>query len=131
VDTTVSPDGSTLASFIWDVETDIHWDIELVSLTGEPERRLFTPSPRNEMHPEFSPDGNWIAYTSGHGDSSEIYVKAFPERGAAIQVSRGGGSRAFWDPDGDALFFLGENDTVLMRTEFTTGATPRRVLQSG
>jgi serine/threonine protein kinase len=121
----VSPDGRYLASFIWDPETDTHWDLEVVSLEGDLTRRRFAEGPDDEMFPRFSPDGNWLAYTSDRSGAEEIYIKRFPERGAAIQVSRSGGDRPLWGPRGDTMYYIGEDDGALMKVEIELGAPPR------
>ena len=46
-----------------------------------------------EIHPRFSPDGKWIAYTSDESGRSEVYVRPFDEEPATRwQVSTDGGS---------------------------------------
>ena len=122
----VSPDGRWLAGFIWDVETDTHWDVEIVSLEGEITRERFSPGPHNEWFPRFSPDGGWLAYTSDRSGQNEVYIKRFPERGAPIQVSRGGGRRPLWSRSGDELYYLAwDKKPALMRVEIELGASPR------
>ena len=32
----------------------------------------------DERHPRFSPDGDWIAFTSDRSGQDEVYVKSFP-----------------------------------------------------
>ena len=72
---------------------------------GKPEP--FARSQANQMHPFFSPDGRWIAYTSDESGSNEVYVRPFPETaaGGKWQVSSGGGQVPVWSPDGRNLFF--------------------------
>jgi len=56
-----------------------------------------------------SPDGRWLAYTSTEAGPYEIYVRPFtPEApaGTKWQVSKGGGIRPIWRPDGKELFYL-------------------------
>jgi Tol biopolymer transport system component len=77
------------------------------------------------MYPQFSPDGSWIAYESDRSGSSEVYVKRFPEEGAAIQISRGGGERPLWDPRGGKLYYFDDDANVLMAVEIELAETPR------
>lgn len=120
----VSPDGRHLVGFMWDTETDKHWDIEVVSLEGDPSPRRFAASTAHEMEPCFSPDGRWIAYDSDRSGSFEVYIKRFPEQGAAIQVSRSGGRRPFWDPRGGKLYFYDGDEKALMAADVVLGPTP-------
>ena len=54
-----------------------------------------------------------------------MYIKRFPERGAPIQVSRGGGRRPLWSRSGDELYYLAKWKAALMRVEIELGASPR------
>ena len=39
---------------------------------------LFLGTEFDERHPRFSPDGDWIAFTSDRPGQDEVYVKSFP-----------------------------------------------------
>lgn len=54
----------------------------------------------------FSPDGRWVAYQAGDGQSGEAttYVQPFPPTGTKYQIARGG--RPLWSPDGTRLYFV-------------------------
>jgi len=65
-----------------------------------------------------SPNGKWIAYTSGESGRNEIYVQNFPPGGGKWQVSIMGGREAHWRPDGKELFYL--QSTKLMVVEVKT-----------
>ena len=43
---------------------------------GTPE--LFLATPSDDVEPAFSPDGRWLAYSSGEAGTYEIYVRPFP-----------------------------------------------------
>jgi serine/threonine-protein kinase len=51
---------------------------------GKPE--LFLPPSFDPQTPRFSPDGRWLAYTSGESGAREVYMKSFPDRGGKWQV---------------------------------------------
>jgi hypothetical protein len=70
---------------------------------GEPE--AFATTPFAEEGPTFSPDGRWLAYTSGETGRPEVFVASFPAGGGKWQVSDGGGSQPRWSGDGRELFF--------------------------
>ena len=52
-----------------------------------------------------SPDGNLAAYDSDESRTREVHVSAFPVARQPTVVSRGGGTRPFWAPDGNTLFY--------------------------
>jgi Tol biopolymer transport system component len=82
---------------------------------GKPE--FFLGTPFHELHPVFSPDGHWIAYTSDASGVFEIYVRPFPGPGGQWQVSVGGGYVPMWSHDGH-LFYEG-NDNRIMVVDYT------------
>ena len=74
----------------------------------------------------WSPDGRLLAYVSDEGGQRDIYVERQPGATGAprARVTRAGGFRPEWAPDGRALFFL--RDGRLMRTDLagTPDAVP-------
>jgi hypothetical protein len=72
----------------------------------------------NEVNPEISPDGKWLAYQSDESGQTEVYVRPFPGvQDGRWQISRAGGTRPRWSTDGRELFFLGG-------TAINTGGAP-------
>ncbi len=65
----------------------------------------FLQTPAAETYPEFSPGGNWIAYSSDLSGCPEVYVQSFPGMGGRWQASNGGGWEPLWAPDGKKLFY--------------------------
>ncbi|HKD10757.1 MAG TPA: protein kinase, partial [Thermoanaerobaculia bacterium] len=57
---------------------------------------VFLSTPFVEVSPEFSPDGQWIAYTSNESGRFEVYVRPFPGPGGKWQVSTDGGGVSLW-----------------------------------
>ncbi len=108
----ISPDGRRLAYYDQSSTSQFQvWTLPL-DLTdpdhpkpGKPE--LFAKSEANEMHPFFSPDGRWIAYSSDESGSFEVYVRPWSETaaGGKWQVSSGGGQIPVWSRDGKNLFY--------------------------
>jgi serine/threonine-protein kinase len=95
-----SPDGRRLAYYemdsatgfdLWTVPIENRGDL-LIAGTPEPYLR----SRDYEVYPSFSPDGRWIAYGSNASGSWEVYVRAFPDNGTVVQVSRNGGRIPVW-----------------------------------
>jgi hypothetical protein len=97
-----SPDGQRFA-------TVKDGDIWVGTLDG-PKATLqrVTDTPHGEAHPEFSPDGHWLAYTSNESGRWEVYVQPWPGPGPRQQVSVDGGSSPAWNPSGREIFFLGQ-----------------------
>jgi serine/threonine protein kinase len=89
--------------------TDQHQDtgIDLWVLDRSDENRIgpFLATRFTEHSATFSPDTNWIAYTSDETGREEIYVQPFPGPGVKIQISIEGGSGPNWSVDGSEIFF--------------------------
>ena len=104
----LSSDGRWLA-FRADV-SETGRDILAVSLEGEDRSpRPFVQTPFNEQMLALSPDGRWLAYVSDESGQDEVYVRAFPEPAAQIQVSVSGGNEPSWAPSGRELFYRNTN----------------------
>jgi Tol biopolymer transport system component len=67
----------------------------------------------DEVEPQFSPDGRWIAYSSNESGTYEIYVVSFPNPGRKVRVSNAGGSRPRWRRDGKELFYVSGDNWML------------------
>src|SRR5262249_54237081 len=94
---------STMAPMAWspDGKNIIYWEfgsgntldsLSVLPLTGERKPRVLHQSKFFIGHPQFSPDGKWLAYGVVDNDVSEIYVEPFPPTGAKWQISAGGGT---------------------------------------
>ena len=119
-----SPDGKRLAFWQSRNTTTYERDIWILPLDltdsdhpkpGEPKRFMSTPF--TELHPVFSPDGRWIAYSSDASGAFEIYVRPFPGPGGQWQVSVGGGYVPMWPKDG--RLFYETNDHRFMVVDYT------------
>jgi len=78
-------------------------DIYAVELTGGTLRPILA-GPANEMHPDVTRDGRFLAYTSDASGLRQVFVRRYPD-GADVQVSRDGGEDAIWSADGRQLYF--------------------------
>lgn len=103
--TQVSPDGKFLLLFN-DIGQKTGLDIFVLPLQGERKLIPIVQGPVNDVEPQFSPDGRWLAYASYDTGQLEVYVQPFPTTGAKWQLSSGGGRQPMWRRDGKELFFV-------------------------
>jgi serine/threonine-protein kinase len=86
---------------------------------------LVTTSQYAEQGPSLSPDGRWLAYTSNETGTDEVFVRPFPDVGAAkVQVSSDGGIHPLWSRDGRELFYV-DGARFLVSVRFETGSAFR------
>jgi serine/threonine protein kinase len=67
----------------------------------------------NECFPRFSPDGQWVAYTSDESGRHEVYVAPFSRITEKHQVSPDGGAWPRWRQDGKEIFYTGRDDQLM------------------
>jgi len=81
---------------------------------GTPE--LFMATPSDDVEPAFSPDGHWLAYSSGESGTYETYVRPFPPTpgGGKWQVSADGGRFPVWSRISNELFYLDPRDHIMV-----------------
>ena len=111
----VAPDGRIAVQRTLD---DGRYAIAVVGKTPAPP--LLDEGPVNEMHPAFSPDGQWLAYESDATGRSEIVARG--QSGQRVVVTSTGGERPAWSADGRSLYYLA--GARLLRVPFTGGTTP-------
>jgi eukaryotic-like serine/threonine-protein kinase len=91
----------------------------------KPAPYLVTPQTENQA--KFSPDGQFVSYTSNESGAPEVYVRPFPaSSGGKWLISNGGGTQARWRPDGKELFYV-TPDSMLMAVQIST----KPVFQAG
>jgi Tol biopolymer transport system component/predicted Ser/Thr protein kinase len=108
-----SPDGQAMA-IVETIGTQGVWILPL----QDRKPQLFDRGQTNETAPRFSPDGHWIAYTSGESGRVEIYVRPYPGPGGKYQISTEGGTEPVWNPKGRELFYRAGNK--MMAVEVAT-----------
>jgi len=117
-----SRDGRFLAYWVSDPTTQN--DIWILPLSGDRKPFAFLQTEYDELHPAFSPDGHWIAYTSDESGRQEVYVRSFEGApagtGGKWRISTDGGSHPKWRADGKELFYLAP-DRKLMSAEIRPG----------
>jgi Tol biopolymer transport system component len=94
-------------------------DIGAMSMEGDREYRPLLEEKYVEADPVISPDGRWMVYTSNESSREEIYVRPFPEvqSGGRWQVSTNGGRGALWSPNGQELFYQGDEGIMVVDVE--------------
>jgi serine/threonine-protein kinase len=112
-----SPDGTTLA-FVEEGDSKgfFQFDIWVLSI-GDRKTRAVINTAANEMTPEFSPDGRWLAYASNESGRTEVYVQPYPGPGERHLISTNGGEQPAWSKDGRELFYV-------QRGVFNGGGSP-------
>ena len=105
-------------------------DIWVLNL-AELESRPFLQTRYEETAPKFSPDGEWIAYSSDESGRREVY-EPYPGPGGKWQISYNGGLGPVWNPEGGELFYRSGSSmmSVAIDTEsgFTAGA-PQKLFE--
>jgi Tol biopolymer transport system component len=128
-----SADGRYLAFVRADRLTEM--DIWLLPLIGARTPMRYLTTAAVEGGARFSPDGQWLAFTSTETGTPELYVARVDDAGARTRVSSAGGIGARWRRDSKELFYLALDDTV-MAVPITLGhgvstGTPRALFRPG
>jgi eukaryotic-like serine/threonine-protein kinase len=87
--------------------------LQLLSLDGGRTITPYLQTPFAETRGRFSPDGNWVAYTSDESGRNDVYVQSFPVGGPKRRISSQGGDFARWRQDGKELFYTALDSTLM------------------
>ena len=90
-------------------------DIWVMSIDDAPNLEPFVQTPASEWGAVFSPDGNYIAYTSDESGQYEVHVIRYPPTAERWLVSTGYGEEPVWSSRGDELFFRRGNEWLAAR----------------
>jgi len=115
-----SPDGKHIA--FSSSSGDDKFGVAVFSTSGEPSPRRFpaTAGQFSQGHPNFSPDGRFIAYQSDETGRTEVYVEAFKPPEGRWKVSTNGGAEPRWRADGKEIYYLSD-DRKLMAVPVANG----------
>jgi serine/threonine protein kinase len=108
-----SRDGKTL--IVDEVTKENMYFIDALPLEGDRKLKTLLKEKYQEVDPEVSPDGRWLAYGSLETGREEIYVRPFPDvNNGKWQISTGGGGAPKWSPDGRELFYGTGADSAMV-----------------
>jgi len=80
-------------------------DIWVLSVDGARNARPYLQTAYAEWGGSFSPDSNWLAYTSNDSGILQAYLQSFPGPGERFQVSTAEGQEPVWSHDGRSVFY--------------------------
>ena len=106
--------------------------ISAVPLGGDGRAVIVIESPSMVDEPHVSRDGRWLAYSANETGQWEVYVQPFMRAGDRVRVSTSGGSQARWRADGNELFYLTLDGTMMSvdTRDPINPAAPRRLFES-
>jgi Tol biopolymer transport system component len=88
-------------------------DLIAIKVDSGRERNLTNSPDIDEVDPEWSPDGNRIAFTSDRDGDGEIYtMKVDGSRVRQVTTNTVGDESPSWSPDGRTLAFMSDRDPV-------------------
>jgi eukaryotic-like serine/threonine-protein kinase len=67
---------------------------------------VFLKTEFSEVGPQFSPDGQYVAYSSNESGKFEVYVRGFPGGADKRQISTNGGAAPHWRRDGKEIIYM-------------------------
>ena len=79
-------------------------DIWLVPVADASKATRIVSAPADQMHPNLSPDGRFIAYTSSESGRYEVYVETLPSSDRKWPISTDGGYEPRWRGDGKEIY---------------------------
>ncbi len=99
-----SPDGRYI---LVGVQTkDRGEDVWAIPMFGGKKPFPYLHSQFNESYCSFSPDGNWVAFSTDESTRREVCIQSFPVPGKKYVVSTKGGYAPKWSKDGKELFYI-------------------------
>ncbi len=97
------------------------WLLERTTAGDSWEARPFLSTLASERHARLSPDGRYVAYRSDESGQREVYVQPFPDGGRKTAISSSGGGAPRWSRDGNELFYVASDGTLVAVEVSTEG----------
>ena len=88
-------------------------DLMTLRWPGDSTPEVFVSTQHSELNGTFSPDGRWVAYQSDASRRYEVLVRPFPDKDPVRTISRAGGMYPRWRGDGEELFFVAPDGTMM------------------
>ncbi len=109
-------------------------DIWIKSLSDPAQPAIpLAQSKASEWGSRFSPNSQFIAYTSNASGRYEVYVQRFPEADKVIQISNGGGEEPVWTSTGREIIYRYGNQwwkvDVITEEGFIQPAAPKLLFE--
>jgi len=118
--TSCSPDGKEFLFARADPKHPrLDQDIWVVQLKQNQEysQRSYIQREINQREAVWSPNGQWVAYSSDESGRWEIYVEPYPGPGPKVPVSTEGGQQPMWSRDEKELFYRNGNKMMAVAVE--------------
>ena len=104
----------------------VGFDIWKAALTPPYATEAVIATAADEVGPQVSPDGRWLAFDSTVSGRFEVWVQPFGSAGTSMrQVSRDGGASARWSRDGRELYFMAANGIMVVNVDGGAFSAPR------
>jgi Tol biopolymer transport system component len=101
-----APDGQAIVLVNY---ATVAQDLWILPLSGDRQPKVYLQTPMAKAHPQISPDGRWISYTSfstSRVGMREVWVQSYPVPGIKYQVPLAYARQARWRADGKELIVV-------------------------
>jgi len=95
-------------------------DILVRPFEGEREPEPVLATQYEERNAIFSPNGQWMAFTSDRSGQAEVYVKPYPGQGGIVPISSEGGLEPVWARSGKELFYRTGDQMMVVSVQTDT-----------
>jgi serine/threonine protein kinase len=106
---------------IRDLNPQTYFDVSVYDSVEGGALQPFAITTASEAQARFSPNQQWIAYTSDESGRFEVYLRPFKGSGDKVRVSPTGGVEPKWGTDGRVLFYLSGSDVMAVDVEEGNG----------
>jgi serine/threonine-protein kinase len=120
-ETTATPDGQWVVARVGGLPGESGArDIVAYRPDGDTAEVPLLTSNYDEVAPQLSPDGRWLAHSSDESGQWEVYVRPFPDvESGRWQVSTDGGTSPRWAHSGRELFYVSPGQQMMVASVST------------